>query len=390
MTPGMTVRKMFTNQLPDFARPFWIGHFSPQERCQHHKFSPREHTPSNTADAVAHGIPGTLRFVGYLGSYLCASRLPNESGDSIAAPMLRSIDVLIQSQLAGGPPMPLDMHPKSSQPGFGPHIPAVFTSLEEAQSSLYYHQNRCLKAAYDLDVASRGNSVTSLDEDAYLEDYSQGRDVFRDILWRWSSAFEAFLLKASPTMDSKALQGAAVLKISHRRSSLQVEYHKLSRLKSPNTWDPLIRECAEIVDLAASVVKLHNGTSENIASKGPVFFMDVNIVGPLFIIAHRCRDPIIRRRAIALLYSTPRQEGLWHSIITARVAEKIMNVEEAGLGEVKSCKDVPEENRISDVDLQFDMQGRKGYLKFSRRRRTGQDVSLAEPVLEVFEETIEW
>lgn len=391
MTPGMTVRGVFADWFPDSAGPLWIGHFSPQEWRQHNKCSQKEQKPANNAAPVADSIPSPLRFAGNLGSCLCASRLPIESGDFIAAPTLRSIDVLIQSQLAGGPPMPLDIQSKSSQPGFGPHIPAVFTALEEAQNSLYYYQNRCLKAAYDLDdVAVRGNPVSLLEEGAYLESYSQSRDVFRGILRKWFSAFEAFLSKTGATMDSKALQGAAVLKISHRISLLQVEYHKQNKLQSPNTWDPLLRECEEIVDLATSVVKLHNGTSSNTKSKGPVFFMDMNIVGPLFSIAHRCRDPIIRRRAIALLYSTPRQEGLWHSVITARVAEKIMNVEEAGLGEVKSCKDVPEENRISDIDLQFDLQGRKGYLKFSRRLRTGQHIYVAEPILEVFEELIEW
>lgn len=287
--------------------------------------------------------------------------------------------------------MPLETDPKSHQPGFGPHIPAYFTSLEEAQNSLYYHQNRCLKAAFDLDNATLHKKPASLlSEGSYLESYSQSRSVFRVILQRWSCAFEAFLLKVSATMDSKALQGAAVLKINHRLSSLHIKSNKQNRLQSPNSWDPLRRECEEIVDLATSVVKLHINSSSNSSSKSPLFFMDMNIVGPLFSIAHRCRDPIIRRRAIALLYSAPRQEGLWHSVITARVAEKIMNVEEAGLGEVKSSEDVPEEKRISDLDVQFNLQGRKGYLKYSRRQRTGQHIYVAEPILEVFQEIIEW
>ena len=286
--------------------------------------------------------------------------------------------------------MPIVLDPKSCQPGFGLHIPACFTSLEEAQNSLCYHQNRCLKTAYNLDQAALQNTPFGpLVESAYLESYSRTRDLFRDILRKWSSAFEAFLAKASPTMDSKALRGAAVLKISHRISWLHIEYHGQNRLLNSRCWDPFGRECEEIVDLATSVVNLHNHGSSD-SSKKPIFFMDMNIVTPLFTIAHRCRDPIIRRRAIALLYSAPRQEGLWHSIITARVAEKIMKIEEAGLGEVKSCADVPEENRITEIDLQFDLQGRKGYLKYSRRKLDGQHIYVAGPVVEVFQETIEW
>ncbi len=287
--------------------------------------------------------------------------------------------------------MPLELGPQPSRPGSGPHIPAFFQSLEEAQNSLYYHQNRCLKAAFDLDnTILRENPASLLSEGTYLESYSQSRDIFRYILQTWSSAFEAYLVKANATMDSKALQGAAVLKISHRISLLHVENNKQKRLQSPNSWDSFHRECEEIVGLATSVVKLQMDSSSDSSTNNPIFFMDVSIVCPLFSIAHRCRDPIIRRRAIALLYSAPRQEGLWHSIITARVAERIMNVEEAGLGEVKRAEDIPEENRIAEIDVQFDLQGRKGYLKFSRRQRKGQHIYVAEPVLEVFQELIEW
>lgn len=286
--------------------------------------------------------------------------------------------------------MPLELDPKLSQPGFGPHIPACFTTLEEAQNSLSYHHNRRLQVACDLDNAAFTNSVSLLIQGAYLESYGQSRGMFRDIMQKWSSALEAYLAKASATMDSKSLQGVAVLKIRHQVSSLHIEYTMQNRLQIPNHWDPLCRECEEIVDLATSVVRLHNNNPSNSSSKSPMFSMDMSIVWPLFSIVHRCRDPIIRRRAIALLYSTPRQEGLWNSVITARVAEKLMKREEAGLGEVKSSNDVPEGNRISDIDLQFDLQGRKGCLKYSQRRRTGQHIYVVEPILEVFQEIIEW
>ena len=94
--------------------------------------------------------------------------------------------------------MPLELDINSCQPGFGPHIPDCFTSLEEAQNSLYYHQNRCLQAALDIDSAAlHTNPASLLVENAYLESYSQSRDIFRYILRRWSFAFEAFLMEAT-------------------------------------------------------------------------------------------------------------------------------------------------------------------------------------------------
>ena len=285
--------------------------------------------------------------------------------------------------------MPLELDPKSYEPGFGPHIPVCFTSLEEAQNSFYYHQNRSIEAAHDFDHYLVTNPRSRLVEDAVREHHTQGRNAYRDISRKWSSAFEAFLLKAAAKMDSRALQGAAVLRINQRTTFLHIEYHGQERFESSHCWDSLRLECEEIVDLATLVIKLHDDKSRDPSEK-PMFFMDMNIVHPLFSIAHRCRDPIIRRRAIALLYSAPRQEGLWHSFLSARVAEKIMETEEAGLGEVKSSADVPEENRITEIDVCFDLQGRKGHLKCSRRLLTGQDVFVAEPMIEVFRETVEY
>ena len=277
--------------------------------------------------------------------------------------------------------MVVEPESRSNQPGFGPHIPGRFTSLEEAQNSLNYHQNHCLNAAYLLDdVAIRNSPLRPFIDSVYLESYRQGRDLFQEILRQWSSAFEAFIARSSAT----------VLKISHRISSLQVQAHGQDIFQKSRCWDYLRRECEEIVDLATSVVQLHEKSANDSSLRKPTFSLDMNIVSPLFSIAHRCRDPIIRRRIIALLYSAPRQEGLWNSILTARVAEKIMTIEEAGLGEVRSSADIPDKNRITEVDVQFDMQGRKGCLKCGRRMLTGQQAYVAGPTMEIFQEVVEW
>ena len=129
--------------------------------------------------------------------------------------------------------MPPKPDPKPSQPGYGSHIPAYFTSLEEAQNSLYYHQNRCSKAASDLDhVALYINAVNPFAERAYLERNSQSCENSRDILHKRYYASKAFLAKASATMDCKVSQSAAILKISHRISSLQIQYNEQTRLQA--------------------------------------------------------------------------------------------------------------------------------------------------------------
>lgn len=84
--------------------------------------------------------------------------------------------------------------------------------------------------------------------------------------------------------------------------------------------------CEEIINLATTIVHMQKNAMCLTESppKRPLFCIDMGIVAPLYSIVHRCLDPILRRKAIALLHSAPRQEGLWHSSVTARVCEKIV------------------------------------------------------------------
>lgn len=82
----------------------------------------------------------------------------------------------------------------------------------------------------------------------------------------------------------------------------------------------------------------------------------------MFIAARRCRDPIIRRRAVALLLNSRRREGRWDSLGAGLVAAECLKKEE-GLEHVDipannwipmntgitQCADVQEKDRVLDV-----------------------------------------
>ena len=279
--------------------------------------------------------------------------------------------------------MPLTPYPNPSESCFGPQIPACFTTLEQARDSLLYHKSRCRQTALDIDnVAEHATS---------FEEYSQNVNA---VLEKWASAFQALVAKEGANFDFKAVQGAAVLKISQLTSMLHTKDRGEAKLRNQSNWDNNRAECEKIVDLAGTVLELqknnNHGTAGSGAMRSPVFSLDMSTVAPLFAIAHRCRDPCIRRRVIALLYDAPRQEGLFHSVLAARICEKIMTIEEAGCEVLKKAEDVPEWKRISDVDVKFDLQRREGFMRFSRRRDTGQQDGSLECVMEIVREEIEW
>lgn len=60
------------------------------------------------------------------------------------------------------------------------------------------------------------------------------------------------------------------------------------------------------------------------------FCPDIGFVIPLFNVASHCKDASLRRRAISILRSVSRQEGIWNSVACAYAAERLMQVEEQG------------------------------------------------------------
>lgn len=60
----------------------------------------------------------------------------------------------------------------------------------------------------------------------------------------------------------------------------------------------------------------------------PSFSADLGIVPPLYVVATKCRNSLLRRQAIQLLRSSARREGMWDSELTARIAMWIASIEE--------------------------------------------------------------
>ena len=276
----------------------------------------------------------------------------------------------------------MDLPPVRSNtlPGFCPDIPTEFKSLEEARNSLEYQWNICLQKAVDFEHINVLKEGT--ESEVHRAEYDQHRLHFKHQYKRWAAAFQAYLDANVANLDSKGLQGAMVLKLSAHVAGMHLDVGAFELLHCQSCWDSLQPVYEELVDTAAVIIDSHK-TAKTPSIVKPIFQIDHSLVGPLFAVVHRCRDPHLRRRAISLLYKVPRQEGIWNSILTARVAERLMNIEEAGLGEVKCAADIPDWRRISDVEVTFDLQEKRGLIKYSRLRSYHDTVR--EPVTDVLE-----
>ena len=275
-------------------------------------------------------------------------------------------------QMMGGPPMPIPRHSKCEALGLGREIPRVFSSLEEARNSLDYNWNRCQQVLMDSSHSQLPRITGPLLEE---------RQQLIKAVARWDSAFQALLRKIGKSFDCRSLQAARIIEISHTFLTMFLKYN-YSDLEDQMNWDVLCPQFERIVELAALVVASYK---EPFNTQGPTYCIDMNIVAPLYAVAHRCRHPVIRRKAIALLYAASRQEGIWESRMTARAAERVIEMEEAGLGTVTRCEDVPNWNRVTDVVVQFDSEGRLCALSYGRDRHVASNGYVTEPFKQIYQ-----
>jgi hypothetical protein len=135
------------------------------------------------------------------------------------------------------------------------------------------------------------------------------------------------LLNSNPALARSSNPSLLFLKICHATVRLiilagitQSNYNELS-------WDSHLAHFERIVALSALFIQAE-------VYKNPLLPSVVSLDGPgiimsLWLVAFRCRHPLLRRRALGLLRVSRRQEGMWMSTSAAVVAQKLIEIEEA-------------------------------------------------------------
>ena len=96
----------------------------------------------------------------------------------------------------------------------------------------------------------------------------------------------------------------------------------------------------------------------------------LRMIPMLFMVATRYRDASIRRRAICMLKTC----GL-DGVMLAKIAQRVVRIEEKNVREPIVCSDVPESSRVRLVDLVFDARAAAYVLRF-RRMPYGDETAL--------------
>ncbi|KAH6722209.1 hypothetical protein BKA61DRAFT_468034 [Leptodontidium sp. MPI-SDFR-AT-0119] len=130
-------------------------------------------------------------------------------------------------------------------------------------------------------------------------------------------------------------------------------------MDNESQFDNYLDDFQDVVDLAEYALSVQNAKS-----KTPKFTFDSLVVIPLYMVAFKCRDPGIRRKAVRLLLENPRREGVWDSVLGGKMGEWAMCVEEEFMGVDGK---VPDWARIHWVALERDREQRRAMLSCEQR-----------------------
>lgn len=183
-------------------------------------------------------------------------------------------------------------------------------------------------------------------------------------LKHWEISVNGLLKRLSQPRD---LQAARILQAHYFCCKLMVSTAMSDGRET--MWDSFIADFQRVLDLAE---ELQTATpTPGGGDEHHNFKIDMGIIPPVYYTAMKCRNPYMRRHAIEILRRCDYQEGAWHGLTMADMAESIMFVEEGGLDNPQTEHDIPEQNRLYRGWYDLTKNGER--LLYCRRRRFEAD-----------------
>ncbi|KAH7249214.1 hypothetical protein B0J15DRAFT_561547 [Fusarium solani] len=148
----------------------------------------------------------------------------------------------------------------------------------------------------------------------------------------WIRVYEASLQDLLSQSNHRTIYGVFMLRMFHTMASIMI-----STALAPHECisDKHSEQFASIIDQTLKMWNMNGfavgGPFEGHRSvTGPRVTFDLGIISPLYYTAVKCRNPRLRRQAIGLLTVAPYREGIWSSVVVAKIARVVVNMEEDG------------------------------------------------------------
>ncbi|RDL42034.1 uncharacterized protein BP5553_02013 [Venustampulla echinocandica] len=200
-------------------------------------------------------------------------------------------------------------------------IPNIFPNFHAAHLCWDFLMDRALQFV----TLTRYNRL-------YVPSANEPPEIISHQLLSLQNELSAFETAFRPILDKAILPDGTVANPAALTISLYQKCTAIAITVMPDDSEMLYDYCLPhfiyIVRTCRILAGLHDTAR---LPRMPRFSFDVGIVPPLHFTATKCRDPIIRREAVDLLFSYPRHEGIWDGILSARLGRWIIACEEEGL-----------------------------------------------------------
>lgn len=250
-------------------------------------------------------------------------------------------------------------------------IPFVFSTIEEARDMFDY----CLY------LFTSNNAVReSSDTAAYPELVQAHVDYSTVLVEKFGSALRSFMDTRKPLITARDTVSVAALQLHVLNSYVSFLVEHLPPAYRPHS-KTLLPQMKEMVSLGEEIVAFISGSTE-FDYQQTSFCLDIGYIIPLYTVASQCQDITTRRRAIALLRSTSRQEGLWNSLVVAKAAERILEIEENEGEQLMPCTLGAALPTLSNPSTVLQLDGRGVRLQYVKPAKdTVGPISVTEEIL---------
>ncbi|KAK5110877.1 hypothetical protein LTR85_000715 [Meristemomyces frigidus] len=248
--------------------------------------------------------------------------------------------------------------------------PTFFRDLHEARSGLEVVLNQLTVYFMDLELDDHFYDMAVSNAEKHL--------LFAPWLESWEKAFSAFLTQHQAALSLQDRKAAMILKAHHLSAEI---FAQVDLSLGEMGWDAFQDKFTAIVDLATAILEETTQADTSviearwktgggfISAPSATLSFSLGIVDPLYEVCVRCRDPVLRRKALNLLARHPRQECMWSSWSAWKVGKFVLHLEETGAEATpRSSSDIPAERRISEAWFDFSdksteesSKGRVGY-----------------------------
>jgi hypothetical protein len=246
------------------------------------------------------------------------------------------------------------------------------SEIEEARLKSTEHRG-AVAARSDIDVVLSGaylqpENFASLFPNYVMKEETRAYSISK--LTEWYGRYHEYIYKLGAHWDPTAIFPPDKLCLTLWHTLLTVMLNT-SHTANQKVYDAFLPHFQYMVTLAKQLLDVPLSSSQDCGSSHASFKIDMETIPMLYFVGSKCRDPLVRRRALTLLRSAARREGLWDSFAHVRLLEEMVKTEEEGIENVVDENSVPVSARIYKLCEETDLEKRRMMVRFWKQGEEG-------------------